>query len=64
MAGCLDDDAVDFAGLDVRQQAAQCGPLHIRTGEPAIVVPVRLAEPSLVLLAADECLARVALGVK
>src|SRR5262249_7616985 len=52
------------AGLDVGQQAAQGGPVHVAAGEAAVVVALRQAGPALVALAGDEGRAGLTLGVQ
>ena len=59
----IDDHTVDPAGFDVGHQAFERWPIHVAAGETAVVVAVRQALPSLVLLRCDVGLARVALGV-
>jgi hypothetical protein len=60
----VDDHAIDLALGDVGQQAPQRRPVHVAAGEAAVVVAVGQADPPLVLLAGDEGLGRLALGVQ
>ena len=58
------NDAVELAGLDVRQQPLQRRAIYVSTGEPAVVVAIRQADPALVLLTRDVRLAGLALRVE
>ena len=60
----VDDHAVDFAGVNIGQQAIEGRPIHAAAGEAAIVVVIRQTHPAFVLLAGDERLGRLALGIE
>src|SRR5690606_41376893 len=50
--------------LDVAQQAVQRRALHAAARVAAVVVTIRQRHPAFGLLAGDECLRRLALGVE
>ena len=58
----VDDDDVDPSSANIGEQALQSRPLHIATGEPAVVIAGSRRCPALVLLAADVGLAGFALS--
>ena len=58
----VDDDAVNAPGVNVVQEALQGGPVHIGSGEAAIVVALGQAEPAFVALAGDIGFRRFALA--
>jgi hypothetical protein len=60
----VDHDDVDGAGLDIREQLPQGGPVHRPAGEAAIVIVLRQCGPALMLLAGDIGRAGLALGVE
>ena len=60
----VDDDAVNAPGVNVVQEALQGGPVHIGSGEAAIVVGAGQAEPAFVALAGDIGFRRFALGIQ
>jgi len=60
----VDHHAVDLPGLNICQQAAHGGTLHVGAGVPTVVVLVWQQSPSFASLAADVSLAGIALGVK
>src|SRR5262249_49031479 len=57
----VDDDSIDFPGSDVAEKAFECGPLHIASREPAIIVDFFNIYPPFMLLAVDVCDAGLAL---
>jgi hypothetical protein len=60
----VNHDAVDLAGLDVAQEAAQGGPLQVAAAPAAVVVALGQTDPALVPLAGDERRGRLALGIE
>lgn len=60
----VDHNAVDPTGLDVGHEALQRRPLNVGPGESAVVVPLGKRHPALGLLAGNEGLPRLALGVE
>src|SRR5262245_61033616 len=60
----VDDDDVDLSRLDVREQILQSGAVHRGARQAAVVVMVGDEPPSLVSLALDVGLARLALGIE
>jgi hypothetical protein len=60
----IDNDRVDLSGLDVRQQAFECGAFYGATRVSAIVVVSIERPPSFLPLAEDVCLTGFALRVE
>ena len=60
----VDDDTIDFAGLDVGEQLPDAGPLEVWAGVTAVAVLGGYQGPSLVALAEDVRLCRLPLGVE
>jgi hypothetical protein len=60
----VDGDDFDPPRLDLCEQLLQRGPFHCGAGEPAIVIPLRQADPALVPLALDKGLTSFALRLQ
>ena len=60
----VDDNAVDLACRDVGEEPLQRGTFHVPAGESAVVVALGNACPPLGLLARDERLSALALGIE
>jgi hypothetical protein len=55
---------INFAGLDVGQQALECRSIHVAAGEATIVVALGQASPAFVGLAANKGFGGLALGIQ
>ena len=60
----VDDDGIDPTRRDVGEQPLQSGAIDRRAGEPAVIISLGQAYPSLVALAGDEGLAGLALRLQ
>ena len=60
----VDDHGIDLALANVGEELLQRRPLQIAAGTPAIIVGLRQAGPALMVLAPDERLASLALGMQ
>jgi hypothetical protein len=50
----IHDDAIQFARFGCLKQPPQSRPVHVRAGEPAVVIQLRQREPSFAPLALNE----------